>query len=196
MNEENEPTTISAAEDKRTKHMNHQIPLNKSRYFIAIIISIIFITIASIGLSSPRTYSTFGLSERSIVVYGGTILVIFIFLLIFIIYKMGKHKFGLIINNDGIQDNLAGVNYGLIKWEDIEGFGFKTHVMNKFIVVFLKDEDELYIKVKGFKKTNLKFNKDTFGSPLVIGTTMLKIKYADLELLIKKVAKEKGLEVF
>ena len=175
--------------------MNYQIPLSKKKYLIGLMLIVGLIILGGIAAFTDQFHGVF-YDDGKMFILGLTLVLIFSFLLVFVLIKMTKHTYGLIINEQGIQDNIAGLNYGLMKWEDIEGFGFKTHVMNKFIVVFLKDEDELLINVKGFKKTNLKFNKDTFGSPLAISTTMLKMKWADVEVLIREVAKEKNLEIF
>ena len=176
--------------------MNHQIPMSKKKYLIGFIVIVALVVLGGIAAFTDQFYGVIFYDDGRMFALGLTIVIIFSFLLVFLLVKMTKYKYGLIINEEGIKDNIAGINYGLIKWEDIEGFGFKTHVLNKFIVVYLKDEDELYVNVKGFKKTNLKFNKDTFGSPLAISTTMLKMKWVDIESLIREVAEEKNLEIF
>lgn len=175
--------------------MNHQIPLSKKKYLIGLIIIVGLIILGGIAAFTDNFHGVF-YDDGKMFILGLTLVLIFSFLLVFVIIKMTKHSYGLIINDEGIQDNIAGINYGLIEWDNIEGFGFKTHVLNKFIVVFLKDEDEFLVNVKGFKKTNLKFNKDTFGSPLAISTTMLKMKYSDVEDLIKDIAKDRNLEIY
>ena len=142
----------------------------------------------------PENFGASALGHATTEKVGLTLSLIFFLLLIFVIVKLSGSKMGLIIDEDGITDFAGALSLGLTKWEDIESFSIKKHVGNTFILIHVRNEDEILESLGKVKQRFLKENIATFKTPFAISTTMLKPKAQELVDLFKEAAKSKGIE--
>lgn len=154
--------------------MKTEILVNKKRFLFVIVLSFVLILVG-IGMAVfPEDFGGEILGEQFALIIGITIVVIFVGALLFAIIKLVETKVGVTIDEQGITDHVGGMNLGLIPWEDIEALELKKHVGNTFVVIHLKDVLSYTDQFKGFKKRMIKEQSSTFGSPVAIGTAMLK----------------------
>ncbi|WP_373400696.1 STM3941 family protein [Algoriphagus halophilus] len=91
------------------------------------------------------------------------------------------------IDQDGITDNSNATSVGLIEWGDITDIG-TVQVASTKILMLETDKPDKYIEQakNGISKRAMKANHKMYGSPLSIISNSLKIKYDDLEKLIRE----------
>lgn len=174
--------------------MNHQIPFNKSRYTIAIALSIVITVLGLLMFLQPENFGAELLGHARAEQIGLSLALIFFILLVFVIVKLSGSKMGLVINEDGIEDFAGGLSIGLVKWGNITAFSTKKHVGNTFILVHVNNEDEILQSLGKVKRRLLKENMATFKTPVAISSTMLKPSATEIVQLFKDVATTKGIE--
>jgi predicted ferric reductase len=174
--------------------MNRQIPFNKTRFAVAMVISIAFAAIGILMFMRPEYFDAINLGHDLLLKIGIFLSILFITVLVFTMLKLTNSSMGLVINEEGIQDNAGGLNFGLIKWEQIIAFGTKKHLGNTNILIYVKNEEELINRLGKIKKRLVNENMKVFDTPVAISLTMLKPNSSELLELFKQVAREKGVE--
>lgn len=175
--------------------MNHQIEFNKNRYAVALLISFGAIVFGVLMFVQPENFGASALGHGRTEQIGLVLTVIFGGVLFFTLFKLFNSKVGFVINHEGIQDFAGGINFGLIKWENITGFEIKSHLGNKFIIVTVNNEKELLAALPKIKRRLVTENMKTFEKAVAIGTGMLKIAAQDLLQLLIDSANEKGIKL-
>ncbi|MBU2923088.1 hypothetical protein KO504_17205 [Winogradskyella psychrotolerans] len=116
----------------------------------------------------------------------------------FILRKIFSEKVGLIINDEGIFDNSNAICVGLIEWQDISGidtikvevpvYDLGIDVSSQKMIILKTNKPEKYIERQKniILKETLEYNNQEYGSPLTIISTGLKIKFSELEQLIRR----------
>jgi hypothetical protein len=91
-------------------------------------------------------------------------------------------KEGLIISDEGIQDNTTYNGVGVIKWEDIKGIREEFVAMNKFVRIDVYNPQDYVAKAKNaMKRRMLKNNTRHYGAPFIVTARALEgIKHAEL----------------
>ncbi len=149
---------------------------------------IIPLIIFTIGLGVLSTWLVFFLKPHNHVAHYCFIgLGIFLYLLTAFcirgfIERVTGPKEGLIISDEGIQDNTTFNGVGVIKWDDIKGIREEFMAMNKFVRIDVYNPKEYISKGKNaMKRRLLKNNNRSFGSPFVVTSRALEgIKHAEL----------------
>lgn len=173
--------------------MIHQIKIDTRKQIAGIILSILFIIGGTTLLIDPLIIGQHPFKDEYMFAFSTTIVIIFIALLIFLIYKIVKKTIGLIINDEGIHEQISALNVGLVRWEEISGFGIKKQIGIPFIVIYLKDREGFIDRFSGLKKATIKKNAESFGTPVAVSTVMLKMKLDDLKQLFTEVGAKHGL---
>ncbi len=174
--------------------MTHQIQIDTRKQVIGIILSILFIIGGTTLLINPLILGEHPFKDEAMFALSLTVVLIFLALLIFLIYKIVNKTIGLIINEEGIQEQISALNVGLVRWEEMSGFGIKKQIGIPFIVIYLKNREEFIERFSGLKKTSIKKNAESFGTPVAVSTVMLKMKKDELIQLFKEEGAKRGLE--
>ncbi len=151
------------------------IPTSKKKMILTIIGSFVFVA------AGFFIYST-----KSNLKFIGIIAILFFGLIgITAIWRLIKPKAALIINSKGIIDNSTATSIGFIPWKDITGFQPVKVSTNNFLVVYVKNPTT-YIDNSNniLTKQSLKYNYNSFNSPIVIGEVALPIKLTEVEKML------------
>lgn len=174
--------------------MTHEIKINTSKQIAGIILSALFIIGGSILLINPMVLGDHPFTDKFLFTMSLTVVLIFIALLIFLTNKIIKKTIGLTINDNGIQEQISAFGVGMVRWEEMSGFGIKKQIGIPFIVIYLKDKDLFIDRFSGLKKATIKKNAESFGTPVAISTVMLKMKLSDLKDLFTEVGAKHSLK--
>ncbi|MFT5820353.1 MAG: ABC-type multidrug transport system fused ATPase/permease subunit [Crocinitomix sp.] len=174
--------------------MIHEIKIDSRKQVAGIILSILFIIGGTILLINPLILGSHPFKDEAMFAISMTVVIIFLMLLIFLIYKIVKKTIGLIINEEGIQEQISAFAVGMVRWEEMSGFGIKKQIGIPFIVIYLKDKEQFIERFSGLKKTTIKKNTESFGTPVAISTVMLKMNREDLKQLFIEVGAKHGLK--
>ena len=160
-----------------------EIPLSKTKLFLGIAGSILFVIAGFILFLLNEKLHT-GLDPVFVkgVAIGCTLF--FVATGIYGIKKMFDKTIGLIIDENGIYDNTNASSVGLIKWSDITSIKTEKISSTKFLMIYTKDPESYINRAKGFKKKLMEGNNKLYGTPLSITSNTLKCKFSDLEKLI------------
>jgi hypothetical protein len=98
--------------------------------------------------------------------------------------KLFDKRPGLIINDNGIQNNL-GVGTGIfIAWENIVRFEIITIKNTKLFLIFINNANEI-IKIESkWKQKIMRYSLKSFGTPISIGSGTLKMEFNTLTKLL------------
>lgn len=106
--------------------------------------------------------------------------------------KLLDKKPGIIIDENGIYDNTTAFTFGLIPWSDIAQITERTvqaSIASKqhFVTIILVNPDE-YInrETNSIKRSLLKANAKSSGSPVHISTNGLKTNHKDLIVIMNE----------
>ena len=161
-----------------------EIPLSKTKLFLGIGGSILFIVLGfylytTIADQQTRFNPTLvkGVGIAGILFFGATG--------IYGIKKMFDTKVGLTIDDNGIIDNTNASSIGLIKWADITAIRTEQVMSTKFLLIYTNDPNRILESVKGIKRKLLTGNMKMYGTPLSITSNTLKYNFDDLERLLK-----------
>ena len=98
--------------------------------------------------------------------------------------KLFDKRPGLIINDNGIQNNL-GVGTGIfIAWENIVRFEVMTIKSTKLLLIFINNSDEVIEKESKWKQKIMRYSLRSFGTPISIGSGTLKMEFNTLTKLL------------
>ncbi|MDN5202281.1 STM3941 family protein [Fulvivirgaceae bacterium BMA10] len=164
-----------------------EIPLSKMKITLLLIGAIIFIVLGILFILNPQQFTTNLFRSPEIIRIVGIASVSFFGLcLIFIVKKLFDNKIGLTIDHNGITDNTNATSVGLIEWEDITGIE-KVQVASTKILMLQTDKPDKYINrgKSWISKRAMQANNNLYGSPLSIVSNSLKMKFEDLEELIR-----------
>jgi len=149
--------------------------------------SIIFVVIGILGMINPAKYVSAVFRSPVIIFISGLAGVLFFGYIVFLILKkLFKGGTGLIINDEGINDNSGGSSAGMIFWKDIEKIDVLNVLNQKFIRIIVKNPDE-YIERQTslITKKIMAANYKKYGSPLQISANTLNIKFDELYELLR-----------
>lgn len=160
-----------------------EIPLSKTKLWLLNIGSILFVLIsiwmliANVGFHRYNPIVVKLAAIAGILFFGATSF--------FGFKKLFDKKFGLIINEEGILDNTSGISVGLIKWDDIVDIQINQVMTNKFISIYVKNQDEYIAKAKNKMMARImKSNIRMVGTPISISSNTLSYNFNNLKELI------------
>ncbi len=98
---------------------------------------------------------------------------------------------GLVINDEGIIDNTASTELGLIRWDEMTTVKVETFMMNtKVLLVYVKDPRAVLDRVKGKKGRYVRNNMKVQGTMVAITAKTLVYNFDDLVKTVKDKFKE------
>lgn len=162
-----------------------EIPINKSKTLLLLIVPLIALVFGSLIYLSPETF--FSPSSEDIEktrLTGMVAAVVGLILSILIIKKWLGKKTGLILDKSGITD-ISNASYtGLIEWSDITKIEGKKVGPIKLIILHTGNPEKYINKAKKTSIRQMRKNIQFYNSPFLIVATRLKIKHDDLLVLI------------
>jgi len=171
-----------------------EIPLSKVKIFLLFTGSIIFVILGILFTLNPEEWLTSTYRSPKMIKLIGIVSTMFFGILsIFIGLKLFDNKIGLTIDENGITDNTNATSIGLIEWRDIIGME-KTEIESTKIIILRINNKQKYInKARNrLAKHAMKANDKMYGSPISIISNSLKIKFKDLEDLLKSELEKRG----
>ena len=92
---------------------------------------------------------------------------------------------GLIINKNGIKINIGPNSGQLIKWDEIKGFKIHNPIRGPlFLLIFIKNPEELISRTFGLKRFLIKMNNVSHGTPVSLTSNWLEYDFEELIDLI------------
>ncbi|HWY98605.1 MAG TPA: STM3941 family protein [Bacteroidia bacterium] len=159
-----------------------EIPLSKRKIillFFGAIISVLLSyrlwTIADTQTHYPTIY------VQCVSILG---IILFGFGIIFAPIKLFDKRPGLIISDEGIQDN-SGISSGrFYPWINITGFKMVKIKRTKLLLIFMDNTEEIINRESTWKQKMMKLSLSTYGTPISIGSGTLKCNFDELEKLL------------
>ena len=106
--------------------------------------------------------------------------------LVFISRKLLDKRIGLTIDQEGIIDHSNATSVGLIEWDDITNVKTVQIASTRILMLETNNPTKYIERAKNqISKNAMKTNNKLYGSPLSIISSSLRIKFEDLEKLIK-----------
>lgn len=171
----------------------NRITTSKSKQLKLLLVSLTFVGIGLWMIIVPRMDSTFSLfNNRIFVITSGIISILFFGLcsVIFFLQLIGyKHsKKGIVINQNGINDNSNTNSIGFIPWTDIKEVKINSVLGNNFLtIVVYNPHDYINRQVYLSKRKGMETDLESTGSPINISTGTLNI---NTQKLYKKIELE------
>lgn len=165
-----------------------EIQLSKTKILLLLIGATVFVVLGTLFIMNPEQFkSPIFRNPETIRIAGIAAVAFFGLYLVFIVKKLFDNKIGLTIDQNGITDNSNATSVGLIEWDDITDIG-TVQVASTKILMLETDKPEKYIERarNGISKRAMKANYKMYGSPLSIISNSLKIKYEELERMIRE----------
>lgn len=168
--------------------METRIELSKKKLILALIASIIFVTVGIIFVINPTKFTSFLFRSPTLIFLAGLASIIFFGgLWLYLIKKMFDKKAGLIVSDEGITDNSSAISVGFVSWEDITEITVQEVMSNKFIILITNQPEKYINKEKNrLKRHSLNYNYNNFGSPIAITSNSLQISFKNLENLLRE----------
>lgn len=172
-----------------------EIPLSRTKMTLTLLGALVFVLFGLWFLINPlkSNYPAFG-NSNFIFIVGILSVIFFGIIAITIIRKFLDKKAGLIISKDGLTDNSSGVSAGFIPWSDIQEITV-TQVMNqKFLMIIVNNPQYYLDKVTNpIKRSAMKMNYKTYGSPISISSNALQTDFEELyRMLVIKMIQSKS----
>ncbi len=165
---------------------NIEIKLSKKKIILLFIAGLVFVIFGYLGAIRPEDFVSTIFRNPEIIRISGIAAVSFFGLgIIFIARKLFDKKPGLIIDEFGITDNTNATSMGLIEWNDITRVEKKQVMSTKFLILHTNNPEKYINRAKNIiSKQAMNMNYKTFGSPISIISSSLKINFDDLEKMI------------
>ena len=163
-----------------------EIPLSKSKILLLLIGAVVFVFLGIFFILYPEKFLSSIMKSENFIRIMGVIAVLFFGAVgISGTKKMFDKSVGLAIDDNGIIDNTNAASVGLIKWSDITEITTKQVMSTKFLLIFIRDPNEILERVSGIKHNLMVANMKMYGTPLAITSTTLKYDFNELEKLLK-----------
>lgn len=156
-----------------------EIPISKSKTIWLLVGSLIFVLICTGMLISKDTV----LYQKIIGIIG--ILFFGLGLVVFPQRLLDKTP-GIVIDKDGITDNMTKPRVGTIRWGDISHVEITKIYSTKMLLIFVHNPAKYLKKVEGFNSRGLKNNLKLVGTPFCIPASILKMRLEDVEVIINR----------
>ncbi|PKP02339.1 MAG: hypothetical protein CVU11_12180 [Bacteroidetes bacterium HGW-Bacteroidetes-6] len=162
-----------------------KIPLSKTKTALLLIVPIFLLISGFLAILQPESFISPSFNDlgkiKLLGIAGG---VVGLLLLILIIRKWLTRKTGFTIDKSGITD-ISNASYtGLVEWNDITKVEAKKVGPIKLIILHVNNPEKYINKAKKTSIRQMRKNLHFYGSPILIVSSRLKIKYDDLAALI------------
>lgn len=100
--------------------------------------------------------------------------------------KIFDGKPGIVFNSEGFTDNSNGLSPGFVPWSEVTDIGAYTPRQGAdSVLVFVKDNEKYLETGSSMAKMTKKANAKLVGTPILVGSTGLKISFEDLLAVFK-----------
>lgn len=162
-----------------------EIPMSKTKTALLLIVPLILLISSVLSILWPESFTSPKSNDLEKIKFmgiaGGAIGFL---LLILIIKKKNSKKAGFIIDKSGITDNSNASYTGLVEWTDITKIEGKKVGPIKLIILHTSNPEKYINKAKKISINQMRKNMNFYGSPLLIVSSRLKIKYDELLLQV------------
>ncbi len=158
-----------------------EIPLNKTKVALLLIVPLTLLITSLFSILWPESFISQTSNDLEKIKLSGIVGgCLGLLLSIFIIRKWLNKKTGFIIDKSGITD-ISNASYtGLIEWNDIKKVEGKKVGPIKLIILHINNPEKYINKAKKTSMPQMRKNLGFYGSPILIVSSRLKIKYDDL----------------
>lgn len=164
-----------------------EIPLSKSKLLLLLCGALGFVAIGLWFIMSPPVIqNSFWGNPLKTRLAGYASVIFFGLCAFFLIRKLPDKRPGMIIDNNGLEDNSSGISGRRIPWSDISNISFIEIQRQKIILLEVKNPQE-YIsnQTSSFKKKIMEMNFKLYGTPLSLSSNGLKISFDELYKLLQ-----------
>ena len=169
-----------------TTNLPITIPLSKGKLLLSTLGAFAFVAIGFWFVLAPPSRTGSLLEFTFLMVLGLVSILFFGGITILVIRKLFDSRPGLIINEQGINDNSGGLSLGLILWQDIVDIQVQQIQRQRLILILVKNpQDYLDRQSNGWKRKLMAMNYRQYGTPLSISSNGLKISFAELLEILK-----------
>jgi hypothetical protein len=159
-----------------------EIPISKTKIFILLIGTILFVIFGVLFIMTPDSFVTILFRNPQTIRLTGIASVLFFGAAgIYGFLKLFDKSLGLIIDDNGITDNTNASSVGLILWSDITEIKTEQVMSTKFLLIYTTNPEKYLARVKGLKHKLMKANYKAYGTPFSITSNTLRYKFDDLE---------------
>ena len=118
---------------------------------------------------------------------GGITLAVMSIFIFSILYNLKKVniKVGFIINDEGIIDNTASTELGLITWGEMTTIKVESMMTSKVLLIYTRDPQKILERVKGKKGRYVRNNMKIQGTMVAITSKTLVYNFDDLVKEVK-----------
>lgn len=164
------------------------IPLSKGKLLLTILGAFAFVAIGFWFVLAPPSRTGSSLESTFLMVLGLVSILFFGGIAILVIRKLFDSRPGLIINEQGLNDNSGGLSLGQILWQDIEDISVLQIQRQRLILVLVNNpQDYIDRQSKGWKRKLMAINYRQYGTPISISANGLKISFDELLKLLKSI---------
>ncbi len=173
-----------------TTNLPISIPLSKGKLLLSILGAFAFVAIGFWFVLAPPSRTGSSLESTLLMVLGLVAILFFGGIAILVIRKLFDSRPGLIIDEQGLNDNSGGLSAGQILWQDIENFQALQIQRQRLILVLVNNpQDYIDRQSNGWKRKLMAMNYRQYGTPISISANGLKISFAELlEMLEQRLA--------
>lgn len=166
-----------------------EIPLNKTRMKIAIVLSSILI-LYGIYLMAFVAYSQQVMHPLLMIGITAAVMSIFVFSIFYNVKKI-RIPIGFVISDEGIIDNTASTELGLIRWDEMTTVKVESFALNsKALLVYVRDPKSVLDRVKGRKGRYVRSNMKVQGTMVAVTSKALVYNFDELVKIVKDRFKE------
>ena len=170
-----------------TTNLPISIPLSKGKLLLSILGAFAFVAIGFWFVLAPPSRTGSSLESTLLMVLGLVAILFFGGIAILVIRKLFDSRPGLIIDEQGLNDNSGGLSAGQILWQDIENFQALQIQRQRLILVLVKNpQDYIDRQSNGWKRKLMAMNYRQYGTPISISTNGLKISFAELLAMLEQ----------
>jgi hypothetical protein len=165
-----------------------KIQLSRSKLTLMLAGSIIFVGLGGYFMINPEKFISSFFGSTKIIFISGLASVLFFG---YVGYSISKKIFdkspGLVISDDGINDNSSSVGAGFIPWSDINEIR-DTIIANQKFINLIVNNPQFYIdrQPNAWKRWIMKRNYASFGTEIGISANGLNCNYEDLKSLLQR----------
>lgn len=168
-----------------------EIPLSKKHIAALLLRASGFVVMGILLTTNPHWFAFHRVRNLELIqIIGVLSIIIFGLMSIYGLYKILGKKPGLTIDENGITDLTASSGVRFIHWEDIVAIKREQLDSTKFLLIFIDNPEYYLVQGKWGKRSIMRWNYKTYGTPLCISADLLKCNPIQLEKVLAEKIKD------
>ncbi|MFC6997784.1 STM3941 family protein [Rufibacter roseus] len=102
------------------------------------------------------------------------------------LFKLFDNRPGLVLDQHGIRDNSSAIAGKLIRWQQVTGLEERVIVNTPYLLVFVKNPEEVIRKENFFKQKIMRLNQKSYGTPLALSNQALQCDFEEMVKLVQQ----------